>query len=141
MYIQCFKYVKVQPTASLRQYLESAVKVFADTLRVAFHRLFGANSWIFKSSFTVCAFMFSPTLTPEESRAKPWSSYRVFVSNGNVQLTYPLEHTIRVCLNYVFVKIYIYKFCGAECVECVVVVCVIKITCPHCSQYFCKVNK
>ena len=28
-------------------------------------------------------------------------------------------------------------FCGAEYVVCVVVVCVIKITCPHCPQYFC----
>ena len=27
-------------------------------------------------------------------------------------------------------------FCGAECIVCLVVVCVIKITCPHCSQYF-----
>ena len=27
-------------------------------------------------------------------------------------------------------------FCGAECVVCVEVVRVIKITCPHCSQYF-----
>ena len=29
-------------------------------------------------------------------------------------------------------------FCGAECVVCVVVVCVIQITCPDCSQYFCN---
>ena len=27
-------------------------------------------------------------------------------------------------------------FCGTECIVCVVVVCVIQITCPHCSQYF-----
>ena len=31
-------------------------------------------------------------------------------------------------------------FCGAECIVFVVVVCVIKITCPHCSQYFCNNN-
>ena len=31
-------------------------------------------------------------------------------------------------------------FCEAECVVCVLVVCVIKITCPHCSQYFCNNN-
>ena len=30
-------------------------------------------------------------------------------------------------------------FCGAERVVSVVVVCVIKKTCPHCSQYFCNV--
>ena len=27
-------------------------------------------------------------------------------------------------------------FCWAECVVCAVVVCPIKITCPHCSLYF-----
>ena len=36
LYIQYFKYVKVRPTASLCQDLESAVKVFAIALRVAF---------------------------------------------------------------------------------------------------------
>ena len=83
------------------------------------HRLFGANSWIFKSSFTVCAFMFSPTLTPEESRAKPWSSHRV------LSLTAMFNKLILLNTLYAFASttcllkyIYIYIFSENTLGEC-----------------------
>ena len=63
------------------------------------------------------------------------------------RLSEATEKTVRrsfLCLGFIMSQSVIVSrtvclFCRAECVVSVVVVCTIKITCPHCSHYFCNV--